>query len=119
MNFYDYIYVSKTINIINKINIMNNNINSLLIQAGEDGNIEEIKYLIEHGEKHNCKINIHQDIGYIFIYACEYGYFEIVKYLLEFGEQHNSKIDINDMEYAFGHACEHGHIDIVKYLLEY
>jgi ankyrin repeat protein len=110
---------------------------NLFYKAIKGGNIDIIKYLVEHGanirgwynkafqyavDMGNLTIicyflelgvNINACNGYITWRSAELGHLSIVKYAVE----HSA--NINSINHALQSACEYGNMDIVKYLVEH
>ena len=96
-------------------------INTELIEAIQNGNLEIVKLLIEKGADINDTFEV--KIGYNtyymtpLIYSSYLGNLSLVKYLVENGANVNAKGKYGDM--ALGTALEKGHLEIVKYLIEH
>ena len=80
-----------------------------LIIAVDTGNLDIVKYLVEHGA------DIHIVHDFPLRTASEYGYLDIVKYLVEKGANIN---DVDMFTKPLSLAGENGHLDVIKYLVE-
>ena len=83
------------------------NLNQQLIKASENGDLDNIKYLVENGA------NIHAQDDYVLRYSSRYGYLDIVKCLVENGANIHTQDDC-----ALRWSIQGGYLDIVKYLVE-
>ena len=83
--------------------------NKVLCEAAIRGNLDVVKFLIEHGAYvHTC-----EDCP--LYWASCYGYFDIVKYLVE----HGANVNVNINEQIICLTLERGHFDVVEYLVEH
>ena len=89
-----------------KVNIHAQN-DSALIEASENGHLEVVKYLVEHGA------DIHTREDYALSLATLNGHFKVVKYLLEQGTNIHAK---NDRPLRW--ASVTGRLKIIKYLVD-
>lgn len=80
-----------------------------LIIAVDAGNLDIVKYLVEHGA------DIHIVHDFPLRSASEHGYLDIVKYLVEKGANIN---DVDLFTKPLSLAGENGHLDVIKYLVE-
>ena len=93
-----------------------NSINDEFRWACENGEFENVKYLLTSPDlKENADIHADDDWGFIF--ACQNGHLDIVKYLLTSPDlKEHADIHAED-DLGFIYACSKGNLDIVKYLL--
>lgn len=82
---------------------------SPIVIAVATGNLDIIKYLVEHGA------DIHIAHDFPLREASERGYLDIVKYLVEKGANIN---DVDIYTKPLSLASENGHLDVIKYLVE-
>ena len=75
-----------------------------LSYASENGNLEIVKYLIEHGAL----------IYHSVVDASKNGHLEVVKYLTDHGANIRNPLGFLALKFAISH----GHLDVVKYLVE-
>jgi ankyrin repeat protein len=80
------------------------NLDRALVKYSQSGNLEIVKYLVEHGA------DVHAGDDEALHLSSNNGHLEIVEYLVEHGA------DINVALFA---SSEHGHLHIVKYLVEH
>jgi predicted nucleic acid-binding Zn-ribbon protein len=100
-------------NNINSKEIDNSEINKELYKACSQGNVENVKLLLDKGVDVNAK----DTEGWtVLMYASEYGHTEIVKLLLESGADVNAKTEYGNT--ALICASVNGYTEIVKMLLE-
>lgn len=94
-------------------------VDSLLHQACENGYVETVEYLLT---QHSNKFSINQKNfsgATPLLIACKNGFFDLIKYLIE-----NQQAELKPYEYfggtynPLGAACKFGNIEIVKYLLD-
>lgn len=96
-------------------------LNTALIKACFDGELEKVKYLLtSHELKFNAQAQCHDgdyDLSFPLKQAAFNGHFEIIKYLLTSPDL-NEHADIHfENDDAFYIACTRGHLDIIKYML--
>ena len=82
-------------------------LNKALQEACENGNLNQVKYLVEHGA--DITVNNNEAIQW----AAKKGYLDVVKYLVE----HGADVITNNNQ-ALRWAAQAGHLDIVKYLVD-
>ena len=92
--------------------------NDRLIEISEDGDLDEIKSLIESTSPRAINIDFQNKDGWTALMnACKEGHLDIVKYLIA-----NGAVDTNfHTEYlntSLMVASEYGHVDVVNYLVE-
>lgn len=80
-----------------------------IVIAADIGNLDIVKYLVEHG----ADIHIAHDVS--LRTASEHGYLDIVKYLVEKGANIN---DVDIYTKPLSSASENGHLDVMKFLVE-
>jgi len=88
-------------------------INQTLIEFAQEGDVGEVKSLIESG----VNVNLRDDFGRtILTYASEEGQIEVVKVLLEAGVDVNARADSGLT--ALRYALLTGQLEMVEFLLE-
>ena len=82
-------------------------LNKLLIKSAINGNLEEVRSLVERGA------DIHAENDYALKSSAVNGHLDVVKYLVERG----ANIHVQDDD-ALRRSASNGHVEIVKYLVE-
>jgi ankyrin repeat protein len=82
-----------------------------MYELAENGDLEMVKFLVEHGADVNC------DDGLPLMCSAEYGHLDIVKFLIEHGADiyidKNNDIGISALQMS----ASHGHLEVVKFLV--
>lgn len=84
-----------------------------LCAAARDGNLQVVRYMVDHGENVNCKDGKGRTPLH---FAAENGHLEVVKFLVE----HSAHVEcINDKnETPLDLATRNNHAEIVRFLME-
>ncbi|KAJ7759531.1 ankyrin repeat-containing domain protein [Mycena metata] len=89
------------------------NVNDLFV-ASQNGHLDVVKFLIEHG----ADVNAENEDGCTSLYlASRNGRLEVVKFLIEHGANINASD--NDGYTSLSIASANGHLDVVKFLIEH
>lgn len=93
----------------------NTNVSQFLLPASYDGNLEMVRYLVEHG----ADVDYFDNYFTSLMLACSKGNLEMVRYLVEHGADVNIQIQSNEGNTALMIASAYGHFDIVRYLIRH
>ena len=99
--------------VVNSINTVNQDNDTLLMQACKEGSIDSVLFLLDLGADINLRCS--GDFAALNM-ACLYGYMGILKLLLSRGAAVNNISDFSGS--ALISACEGGNVDLVKHLLD-